>query len=188
MTNTSRSKSLFRGVEIAANLATLGIAVFLAVVILRSHVLTAPAPPPAGARPNRLAFAEPVAAGTDLSTRLPGVSWEKNGRTLVLALSTRCHFCTESMPFFRQVRKSLGKDVTLVGLLPEPAAQAESYLKREGMRIDELKQVTLGQVGVTGTPTMLLVDRHGIVIQVWVGKLKPGEQQDFFKTILSAGA
>src|ERR1019366_2243977 len=89
--DTGRWKSLFRSVEIAANFATLVVAVLLSVVILRNHVVTAPAP----ARPNTMEFQQPVTAGTDLGKRLPGVSWEKNGRTLVLALSTHCHFCTE---------------------------------------------------------------------------------------------
>ena len=185
MADTGRWKSLFRSVEIAANFATLVVAVLLSVVILRNHVVTAPAPQPAPARPNTMEFQQPVTAGTDLGKRLPGVSWEKNGRTLVLALSTHCHFCTESTPFFRRVRKSLGKDVMLIGVLPEPVAEAESYLKREGVQLDELRQVTLSQMGVAGTPTMLLVNRRGIVVQAWVGKLDPDKQREFFKTMLS---
>ena len=185
MADTGRWKSLFRSIEVAANFATLGLAVLLAVAILGSH-FTARAPLPAPARPKTIEFPQPAMAGTDLSKRLTGVSWEKNGRTLVLALSTHCHFCTESTPFFKRVRKSLGKDVTLIGVLPEPVPEAESYLKREGVQLDDLRQVTLGQIGVAGTPTMLLVDRHGIVLQEWVGKLDPGRQREFFKTMLSA--
>jgi hypothetical protein len=83
------------------------------------------------------------------------------------------------------VRKSLGKDVMLIGVLPEPVAEAESYLKREGVQLDELRQVTLSQMGVAGTPTMLLVNRRGIVVQAWVGKLDPDKQREFFKTMLS---
>ena len=88
MADAGRWKSLFRGVEIAADFATLVVAVLLAVAILRNHLVIAPAP----ARPNTTEFQQPVTAGTDLSKRLPGVSWERNGRTLVLALSTHCHF------------------------------------------------------------------------------------------------
>ena len=89
------------------------------------------------------------------------------------------------MPFFRRVRESLGRDVTLIGVLPEPVAAAESYLKREGVQLDELRQATLSQIGVAGTPTMLLVDRRGIVVRAWVGKLDPGKEREFFKTMLS---
>lgn len=70
-------------------------------------------------------------------------------------------------------------------MLPEPIAEAKSYLKRKGVQLDELRQVTLSQIGVAGTPTMLLVNRRGIVVQEWVGKLDPGKQQEFFKTMLS---
>ncbi len=183
--DTGRWKSLFRGVEIAANFATLVVAVLLSVAILRNHAVTAPAPQPAPARPNTIEFQQSVAAGAGLSKRIPGVSWDKNGRTLVLALSTHCHFGTESTPFFRRLRKSLEKDVKLIGVLPEPVAEADSYLKREGVRLDDLRQVTLSQIGVAGTPTMLLVNGRGIVVQAWVGKLNPDEQREFFKTMQS---
>jgi hypothetical protein len=88
VTDTGRWKSLFRGVEIAANFATIAVTALLSVVILRNHFVTVPAPRPAPARPNTMEFQQLVTAGTDLSKLLPGVSWERNGRTLVLALST----------------------------------------------------------------------------------------------------
>lgn len=143
---------------------------------------------------SRLAQGQPVAmnpndlltAGTDLSKRLAGVNWSANGRTVVLALSTYCHFCTESAPFFRRMRESVGKDVKLVGVFPQPIAAAESSLKREGVRLDQVMQVSLDRIGVTGTPTMLLVNSNGIVTQTWVGKLAPEKEAEVLKTILGA--
>ena len=72
----------------------------------------------------------------------------------------------------------------LVGVLPEPVAEAESYLSREGVHMDEVRQVSLDQVGVTGTPTMLLVNKDGIVMQTWVGKLAPDKQEEALNAIL----
>ncbi len=115
--------------------------------------------------------------------RLPMVNWNKNGPTLVLVLSTHCHFCTESAPFFRQMRQSIGKEVKFVGVLPQPVAESQSYLNGEGVQLDEVKQISLDKAGVTGTPTMLLVNSHGIVTQTWVGKLAADKQAQALKTI-----
>lgn len=177
---TSR-RFLSRGIEIVANVATLVVAVLLSVVLVKNYLL--PASPSrlisASVRPQDL-----ITTGTNLSNRLSAVDWDKNGRTLVLALSTSCHFCTESAPFFRHIRESIGKDVKLVGVLPEPVVEAESYLSREGVHLDEVRQVSLDKVGVTGTPTMLLVNKDGIVMQTWVGKLAPDKQEEALNAIL----
>jgi hypothetical protein len=119
-----------------------------------------------------------------LSKRLPEIGWNRNGRTLLFVLSTHCHFCTESAPFFRHIKESVGKDVKLVAVLPEPVAEAEAYLNREGVHLDDVRQISLGKIGVTGTPTMLLVNSKGIVARTWVGRLPPDKQDQALKTIM----
>ncbi len=176
---TGRSGFLSRSIEVAASLATLVVAVLLSVVLVKTYLAPAPSPRITGSvRP-----ADLVAPGTNLAKRVPDIDWNKHGGTLVLALSTHCHFCTESAPFFRQIKERIGKDVKLVGVLPEPVAEAESYLSREGVQLDEVRQIPLGKVGVTGTPPMLLVNSKGIVTQTWVGKLAPDKQEEALKTI-----
>jgi hypothetical protein len=39
--------------------------------------------------------------------------------------------------------------------------------------VDEVRQDSLDSIGVTGTPTLILVNREGAVDGVWVGKLPP---------------
>jgi hypothetical protein len=39
-----------------------------------------------------------------------------------------------------------------------------------------VKQATLSTIGVTGTPTLLLVDNTGTVANVWQGKLQPDQE------------
>jgi Redoxin len=118
-----------------------------------------------------------AAAGTNLKGRLPGVDWSRNGRTLVLAISTQCHFCRESTPFYRKLQQEAGKNVKMVAVLPQPVAEAEQYLNGEGVHVDQVKQASLGTIGIHGTPTMLLVDGKGVVAKVWTGKLSEPEQE-----------
>ena len=53
----------------------------------------------------------------------------------------------------------------------------KSWLKDEGVRVDQVKQASLGDIGVRGTPTLLLVNSAGVVTNVWVGKLQPDQEQ-----------
>jgi hypothetical protein len=112
-----------------------------------------------------------------LKDRIPGVDWSKNGRTLVLAISTQCHFCKDSAPFYRKLEAQVGKSLRTVAVLPQPVDEAEQFLKGEGVRVSQVKQATMGDIGVQGTPTMLLVDSSGVITKMWVGKLQPEQEQ-----------
>jgi len=78
----------------------------------------------------------------------------------------------------------VGRTFKVVAVLPEPVSEARDYLKREGVHIDQLRQMSLDEIGVSGTPTMLLLNNSGIVMETWVGKLAPDEQEEAVKTIL----
>lgn len=154
--------------EIIANLATIFVSLLLSVVLIRVFLL--PPPVPATSRPG-------PQVGMSIKESLPGVDWAKNKRTLVLALSTQCHFCTESAPFFQRIQKERAKDLKLVAVLPQPITESHRYLEGEGVTVDDVKQAQLNSIGVNGTPTLLLVDNAGTVKQVWQGKLQP-QQED----------
>jgi hypothetical protein len=51
-------------------------------------------------------------------------------------------------------------------------------LKDEGVQVDQVKQVSMGAIGVRGTPTMLLVNGAGVVTKVWTGKIQPKQEQE----------
>lgn len=154
--------------ENLANLATIVVSVLLSVVLIRVFLLPQTRPAAASAQPQ---------VGMNMKQLLPGVDWAKNGRTLVLAISTQCHFCTESAPFFQRIDKERAKDLKLVAVLPQAVDEGRKYLEGEGVQVDDVKQATLNAIGVTGTPTLLLVDNTGKVSQVWQGKLQPSGEE-----------
>ena len=106
-----------------------------------------------------------------------------DGRTLVLAISTRCHFCTESAPFFKKIEKERASDLKLVAVLPQPVEEARKYLEGEGVQVDEVRQASLQSIGVAGTPTLLLVDGRGRISDVWRGKLQPVDEEKVIATV-----
>lgn len=153
--------------ENLASLATILVSLLLSVVLIKVFLLPQSAPSASRPQPR---------AGMNLKQSLPGVDWAKNKRTLVLALSTQCHFCTESAPFFQRIQKERAKDLKLVAVLPQAVDEGRKYLEGEGVQVDDVKQATLNAIGVTGTPTLLLVDGTGTVADVWQGKLQPDQE------------
>ena len=105
MENTSRSNRL----QDLANLTTILVSLLLSAVLIKVFLLPQSVPGPGLAQ---------ARAGKNIKQSLPGVDWAKNKRTLVLAISTQCHFCTESAPFFQRIQKERPKDLKMVAVLP----------------------------------------------------------------------
>ena len=173
------ASKLSTGLQAAANIATLIVACLLSMVLVRTYFPFSPLLRPTVTQP---AIAT-ASVGNNLKPQLGGVDLTANGETVLLALSTHCHFCTESAPFFRQLSEKPGKAFKVVAVLPESVTESQDYLKREGVHVDQLKQMSLDKLGVVGTPTMLLLNKSGIVTKSWVGKLNPEEQMQALKAI-----
>ena len=110
--------------EMAANLSTIIVSLLLSIVLIKVFFLPEGRPAASAARPQ-------VAKGTSLKGSLPGVDWGKNGRTLVLAISTGCHFCTDSAPFFQRISKERPANTKLLAVLPQTADESRKYLRRK---------------------------------------------------------
>jgi hypothetical protein len=160
--------NLTKRIELLANIAIIVVALLLGGVLVKRYLLPQPA--------QSAAAPAPIAPGTKLA--VPGVEWAKSKQTLLLVLSDTCHFCTESAGFYQRLAQERAKrnDVRLVAMLPQEPAKGEAYLSKLGVTVDQLGQVPLSAVNVRGTPTLILVDNSGTVIESWVGKL-PAEQE-----------
>jgi hypothetical protein len=161
---------MFKKVELFANVAIIVVALLIGVVLVKRYLLAPSKPTPP--------VAMQIQPGTKIS--LPGVEWEKSEQTLLLVLSDTCHFCTESADFYQRLAKQKsGLDsVRLIAVLPQEVNQGQIYLNKLGVAVDEVRQSPLGAIGVSGTPTLLLVDNKGAVKQSWLGKLPPDKEDE----------
>jgi hypothetical protein len=160
--------NLTKRIELLANIAIIVVALLLGGVLVKRYLLP---------QPNQPAAADPrIAPGTKLS--VPGIEWAKSKQTVLLVLSDTCHFCTESAGFYQRLAQERAKrsDLRLVAVLPQEPAKGEAYMSKLGVTVDQLGQVPLNAVNVKGTPTVILVDNAGAVIESWVGKL-PAEEE-----------
>jgi len=163
---------MYKKIELLTNLVMIIMAILIGVVLIKQYLFV-----DASGGDGRAVIKE-VSAGSKIS--MPGIDWEKNGKTLLLALAPGCHFCSESAPFYqRLVRETAAAPQTkLIGVFPTPDSDDKNYLKELGVEINEVRQVSPGSIGVTGTPTLILVNNLGVVTKVWIGQLQPAEEAE----------
>ncbi len=161
--------------EIAVNLAVLVAALvvtgyFVSLFVTRG----ASARPPSG-----------VAPGTRLALPV-AYDFKAHERTLILAIQDGCSYCEASMPFYVELSSRVDRACSKYGLvaaLPNPPATAHSLLSRFHLPVPALPNTPLTSLGVTGTPTLLLVDPLGTVINVWVGELSREDEHEVLSAL-----
>lgn len=168
---------MIKKLEVLANVAVVITSVVLCSVLVKKYFFSqakreAPVEASKSSAPSA-SRGPSIQAGTKLS--LPGIDWSKSGHTLLLALSTTCHFCSESAPFYQKLQQQKPSDVRIVAVLPQPVEESRNYLTKLGVSVNDVVQSSLGSVGVSGTPTLLLVDNNGSITGSWIGKLSESE-------------
>jgi peroxiredoxin len=171
--------SLIKKLEVSANIAIILLALLIGTILTKNYVWPGKA---AGVSESRQRST--VQPGAKLS--LSEVDWERNGQTLILALSNDCHYCTESASFYQKiVSQREGKNLKVIAILPQDIQSGQNYLNGLGVAVDEVKQASLSSIQVSGTPTLLLVDSKGVVKEVWVGKLPSDKEAQALSKILA---
>lgn len=149
-------------IETVANLTIILVAILLGYFLIQKFFFQQNSQPPTE-----------IVKGTKIS--LPDIDWKANRKTLLLVLQKGCHFCSESMPFYKNlVEKTKEKGVKLVAVLPDSREESQQYLRENGVEIQEIRQFQLNLV--QGTPTLILLGEQGEVLNSWIGKL-PSEKE-----------
>jgi thiol-disulfide isomerase/thioredoxin len=106
--------------------------------------------------------------------------------TLVLALSTHCGFCQASVPFYQKLavfKNSAPARVRLATVMSEPKEEIEAYIKKNGIAADAVFSMPVSQIGVKGTPTLLLLDGQNKLVESWVGQLSSQDESEVIRRL-----
>jgi thioredoxin-related protein len=136
-------------------------------------------------KPQPQANPEKELAGKTIS--LPGFSFANGHDSLLLVVSTTCHFCQESLPFYKQLSEKVHGKIDIIAVLPEPENEAKKFLTDAGVQTDHIVKAVPNSIGISGTPTVLLVDSKGKVKNVWLGRLDEDGQKKLLSTVLPLG-
>jgi len=117
---------------------------------------------------------------------IPGVN-SNNGRTLVLALQQGCRYCEASASFYRRLHDlRSGDEPRMVAVIPGETTEVARYLSAQGVIVDDIINLSLADIKVSATPTLLLVDRTGRVSDVWVGKMDSQKETEVAQRIIDS--
>jgi hypothetical protein len=96
-----------------------------------------------------------------------------------VAFSTSCHFCNESLDFYKRAikeRQRVGK-VRVTFLSMQPESEVRKYLADHGIEPDSVAAVP-PELSISGTPTVLVTGPDGVVKNQFVGKLSANGERD----------
>lgn len=108
-------------------------------------------------------------------------------QTLLVAMSTTCHYCSESIPFYNQlieIQHNTNNPTAIIAVFPNSENEAKEYIRQNKLNITTVAaSIDFKSLHVTGTPTIILVDNSGKIRDFWVGKLSKDEEQQVIKAI-----
>lgn len=159
--------TLVKKIEIFTNIAIIVVALVLCAVLVKKFLLTD--------EPTRK---KDIAVGEKVD--FEKINWASNKNTLLLVLSKDCRYCTESLPFYQKISQEFGQSpsVKIAAVFPQDVPTAEEYLKTNKLDINQVYQANPSAVGAGGTPTLLLVDENGKVVDTWFGKLMSSDEEE----------
>lgn len=64
-------------------------------------------------------------------------------------------------------------------------ATGTKYLDSYNVKVDKVVSGALDGIGVSGTPTLLLVDENGMVTDAWIGRLDKEKENDVIAKLLN---
>lgn len=134
--------------EVLLNVASVFLISYVVVLLVSGHLQSR----------NTRTSVPPLPLGR--SVPIPNADWHKTRFTLVFAISTDCGFCSASAPFYQRLLKNENTDFwQAIAVLPQPVEAARAYMQSKGYLINKIYQMNVENLGVTGTPTLLLVDQ-----------------------------
>jgi len=71
----------------------------------------------------------------------------------------------------------------MVAVVPGDKTEVARYLTEREIVVDDIINLSLSDIKVSGTPTLFLVDRSGNVSDVWIGKLDARKETEVAQRI-----
>ena len=108
----------------------------------------------------------------DRAPVVDGVNYASSPRSVILFLSTTCHFCESAAPFYNRLHSSIlasHQKSKLVAVFSESEDQVRTFKTRLNLTADTLAG---RRFAVSGTPTALVVDKSGVITGAWLGTSK----------------
>lgn len=128
---------------------------------------------------------EGLRKGATLS-QLPMHDFKSSPHTLIIALNSKCGYCSASIPFYNRITESLRDSaVRTVAVFPNQDKDAQQYVGEKGFKIDSVVTGDFHALKIRSTPTLILVDNSGKILDFWIGRLNNDKEQEVLNTLAS---
>jgi hypothetical protein len=166
-------KKLFRFVQFGGNIGIIVISLVLVFMVLERYVATPTTSnqeKPLSVQNDRSATTDQVLRGK--AVHLTSAVLAQDQKTVILYLSTTCHFCQESQPFYRRLIEAKNQTpFKIIAVFPQSVDTTTKYLDLNNIKVDQILNASLSSLGIDGTPTLLIVGGDGAILDSWRGKL-----------------
>src|SRR5437879_1542573 len=101
----------------------------------------------------------------------------------MIMMSTKCKFCIASLPFYKRMMEEQNeKDglVHFVAAFPNSSEEVIQFVTENQFPIETVAGLKFDDVGLQYTPTLVLIDNRGKVLNAWVGQLTPEGEKNVF--------
>lgn len=148
------------------NIAVLLVALVLSALLVRKYFFQPPRNPD-------------YLIATNATLSINEINWADSEQTVLVALAKECKYCSESAEFYRRLAAGIASqsNTRLMAVFSEKESEGEAYLKQLEIPIRELRYVSLPSLGIRSVPTLAVLDRNGVVTDMWIGKLSPYEEK-----------
>lgn len=117
---------------------------------------------------------------------VPGINYGSASQTLLIAMSTKCHYCEESLPFYKQLAEAQrvsDSGTQIIAVFPNAEEEVKQYLQQNEFDLESLSSVDFRALNISRTPTAVLIDSDGKVLDFWVGKLPSDVEQQVVRAV-----
>jgi thioredoxin-related protein len=119
--------------------------------------------------------------------QIAGVDYRQAARTLILALNVDCRYCTRSVPFYNSLaearQENASKFNVVAAFINADTELVKSYAEEKQLSVQTIAGVDLDKLGIHMTPTIILVDSTGKVLDSWRGALQSDGEREVFAAL-----
>ncbi len=90
------------------------------------------------------------------------------------------------MPLYKRLADRVGRSYSIVVASTESPKITRAYLEGYDVRVDRIAWFERRTVQINATPTLLLVNHDGVIVEKWVGKQPPDSESRVVQAITDA--
>lgn len=108
----------------------------------------------------------------DHAPKILGVDYASAERHFLVFVSTACHYCASSAPFYNRIHQTAlasNEKLKFFAVFWESKDNVQAFKARVNLVAESLPSRDFRDFGVHSTPTAILVDHAGTIERVWYG-------------------